>query len=83
MTPDWIVSSAVPTSWNRLEDLGENYLTIRHPDGVSVSCPRQLESGKGFVLAVDWQVNNVLLQRGIRHFDTSGFTGFTLEVFTF
>jgi len=82
MTPELTLSSAVATAWNRLEDLGKDYLTLHPPDGVSVSCPQQLSSRKDFVLAVDWQVNDALLQRGSRHFDTSAFTRFTLEVFT-
>lgn len=82
MTPDWIVSPTVATSWTQLEDLGEDYLTIHYPDGVSVSCPRQLESGKEFFLVVDWLVNPTFLYRGIRHFDTFGFTSFTLQSFT-
>lgn len=82
MTPDWIVSPPVATSWNRLENLRKNYLTLHFPDGISVSCPPQLESGKEFFTAVDWLVNPGLLYRGIRHYDTSGFTSVTLEVFS-
>ncbi|MFB2895416.1 DUF3598 family protein [Aerosakkonemataceae cyanobacterium BLCC-F50] len=81
MTSDLIVSPLVATSWNRLEDLGEDYLTLHFPDGISLSCPQQLERGKKFFMAVDWLVNSTLLQRGIRHYELSGFTGFTLELF--
>ena len=81
MTPDLIVSPPVATSWNRLEDLGEDYLTLHFPDGISLSCPEQIESGKKFFMAVDWRVDSALLQRGIRYYEPSGFTGFTLELF--
>jgi hypothetical protein len=33
-------------------------------------------------MAIDWLVNPTLLQRGIRHYGVSGFTSFTLEVFS-
>jgi hypothetical protein len=82
MKPDCIEFPPVTTSWTRLEDLGEDYHILYFPHGVSVSCPRQIESGKEFVLAVDWLVNSSKLQRGIRNFDTSGFTSFTLPTFT-
>lgn len=81
ITPDLIVSPPVATSWKRLEDLGENYLTLYFPDGISLSCPRQLEREKKFFMAIDWRVNSTLLQRGIRNYKSSGFTGFTLELF--
>jgi len=82
MTPDLIVSPPVATSWKRLEDLSEDYLTLHFPDGISASCPRQIENEKKFFMALDWLVNPTLLQRGIRHYDQSGFTSLTLEVFT-
>ncbi len=82
MTPDWIVSSALATSWTRLEDLGDNYTTLHFPDNISISCPQQIEGGKEFCLVADWRVNNTLLQRGIRRFDASEFKDFTLKVFT-
>ena len=70
-------------TWIEIENLGKNYLTIhQQQDGISVSCPRQIESGEDFLLVVDWQVNSTLLQRGIRHFKSSEFTHFSLEVFT-
>ncbi len=82
MTPDYVVSSSVPTSWKGLEDLAENYLTWHLNDGLSVTGPRQLEPEKTFFLATDWLINSSILQRGIRFFAPSGFTHFTLEVFT-
>lgn len=81
LTPDLVMSLPKSAKWSRLEDWGNDYL-ILHQGGVSISCPQQLESCKEFVLVVDWQVNDTLLQRGIRHFSTSGFTGFFLEFFS-
>lgn len=82
MTPDLIVSPPETTSWQRLEDFGKDYLTLRFLDGISLSCPRQLETGTDFFMAVDWLINAALLLRGIRHYGESGFTKFTLEEFT-
>lgn len=82
MTPDLIVSPPVATAWKRLEDLGDNYLTLNFSDGISISCPRQVESGKKFLIAVDWLINSALLQRGIRDYDAYGFTSFNLELFS-
>lgn len=83
ITSDLQVSPAVVTAWKPL-DLGKDndYLTLHFPDGISVSVPRNIENGKEFSLAVNWQVNPALMQRGIRHFGTSGFSKFTLEKFT-
>lgn len=70
-------------AWREIEDLEEGYLTInQQQDGISVSCPRQIESRENFVLVVDWQVNSTLLHRGIRHFKSFEFTQFSLENFT-
>jgi Domain of unknown function (DUF3598) len=80
MTPDWVVSPPVTASWNQLENLVEDYLTLHFIDGISICCPRKIEAEKEFCLAADWLVNPNLLQRGIRQFDTSGFTGLTLEI---
>lgn len=82
MTPDWIVSEPTITSWKKLENLNIDYLTLHLNDGISISCPQHIENGQEFFIAMDWQVNNLLLQRGIGYYDSSGFTDFTLEVFT-
>jgi Domain of unknown function (DUF3598) len=81
MTTDWIISAPVSTSWQKLEDLAEDYLTFHFPDGISVSCPRQIDAEGKFFLAEDWQVNSNLSQRGIRYFHGSDFTHLTLETF--
>lgn len=82
MTPDLIVSEPVPTYWKQLEDLNQDYLTLHFKDRVSLSCPHKIEAENKFFIAVDWQINDTLLQRGIGYYDVSGFTNFTLEVFT-
>lgn len=82
ITPDWIVYPETATSWMQLKDLSENHLTLHLNDGVSVSFPQSVESGKKFFLAMDWLSSHTLLQRAIRHYNPSGFTSLTLEVFT-
>lgn len=82
MTPDLSVSHPEASSWQRLEDLGEDYLTLQVPNGILVSCPKRVETGQGFFMAVDWLIHSALLLRGIRHYAESGFTKFTLEEFT-
>lgn len=82
ITPDYRILDAVETSWQPLNNLAEDYLTLHLNGGISVSCPQTIEIGKEFFVAVDWRPNSTLLQRGIRYYDTSDFTHFTLEVFT-
>ena len=81
MTPDCIVLSPAPSSWVQLENLNQNYLSLHLKDGLSISIPQDIKSETKFFLAVEWLVNPNLLFRGIRHFDVSGFTSFTLEKF--
>ncbi|NEO81868.1 DUF3598 family protein [Moorena sp. SIO4G3] len=81
ITPDWQISAPVVTSWQPLDDLPKDYLRLHFTNGISISCPAQVESGKEFFVAVDWLVNQTVLQRGTRHYDQSGFTSFTVEVF--
>jgi hypothetical protein len=82
MTPnDCIVSPTQAILWMPLEDLNKKYLTLHLQNGISISVPHQIESGQNFFLAAEWLVNPTLLQRSIRHFDTSEFISFTLEVF--
>jgi hypothetical protein len=80
--PNLTTTEPVATTWTRLEDLSKDYLTLNFQDGISLSCPHQVENGKEFCVVVDWLVHPTLLYRGIRHFDTSGFSCFTLDVFT-
>ncbi|NEO37311.1 MAG: DUF3598 family protein [Moorea sp. SIOASIH] len=81
ITPDWQISPPLVTSWQPLDDLPKDYLRLHFTNSISISCPAQVESGKEFFVAVDWLVNQTLWQRGTRHYDRSGFTSFTLEVF--
>lgn len=81
MTPDFKVSSNAKSTWKPLSCLNDNYTTLFLANGISVHCPPQIMPEQEFVLAVDWLVNPHLLHRGTRHFDPSGFTTFTLEVF--
>jgi hypothetical protein len=81
ITPDWIVSSPVATSFNKLENLSDDYQILHLLNGISIACPHQIETGKEFVTTIDWLVNPDLLQRGIRKYDASSFTSFTLEIF--
>lgn len=81
ITPNWIISNAAETSWIELDELAKDYLTFHLNDSVSLSIPKQIEKNKEFFLATEWLVNPTLLLRGIRYFDTSGFTNFALEVF--
>lgn len=81
ITPDFKVSSISESTWKPLSDLNNDYLTLFLTYGISLHCPPQITPGKEFVLAVDWLVNPNLLHRGIRHFDSTGFTAFALEVF--
>nr|WP_262984672.1 DUF3598 family protein [Nostoc sp. PA-18-2419] len=82
MTPDWIVHPKTATSWIQLHELSENNLTLHLNDGVSASFPQYVENGDTFFLAMDWLSSHTLLQRAIRHYNPSGFTSLTLEVFT-
>jgi Domain of unknown function (DUF3598) len=79
MTPDWIVSSPVVTFENPTEHLSPNYYNLNLFTDISITCPQQVEKGKDFFAAVDWLIEPNLLQRGIRQYDESGLTHFTLE----
>ncbi len=81
ITPDWIVSPTIETSWIRLEDLDARHLTFNLNDNISVSFPQHVESGKEFFLAMDWLCSETLLKRGTRHYNSSGFSSLTLEIF--
>ncbi len=79
MTPDWIVSSPVVTFENPTEHLSPNYYNLNLFTDISITCPQKIEGGKEFFAAVDWLIEPNLLQRGIRQYNESGFTRFTLE----
>lgn len=79
ITPDWIVSPTMETKWTQLEDLNDSHLIFHLNDGISVSFPRHIESGKEFFLAMDWLCGDTLLKRGMRHYNSFGFSSLTLE----
>ncbi|NES87088.1 MAG: DUF3598 family protein [Moorea sp. SIO2B7] len=81
ITPDWIVSQQEESLWKPLGELNKDYITLELNECISVSCPQIIEKRKAFFIAVDWQVNPILLQRGIGYYDSSHFTHFTLESF--
>ncbi len=71
ITPDLRVSIAEPIAWRRLEEVGEDRLTVRVPDGLAVSLPRRLTPGQPWVGIMEWAVDATTVHRGIRT-DTVG-----------
>ena len=82
ITPDLRVSTAEPIAWRRLEEVGEDRLTVRVPGGLAVSLPRCLAPGQPLVGIVEWAVDATTVHRGIRTYEETGFTQFSLEQFT-
>ncbi len=82
MMPNLTTSAPEASGWKRLEELSDNCQPLHFPSGVSISCPRQVRGGEEMLFIMDWWGNPFLLQRGIRHFDQSGFKLFTLERFS-
>jgi Domain of unknown function (DUF3598) len=81
MTPNWMVSSLEETSWDKIKNFSEDYQQLSFPDGVVVTCPQKLESGKDFIAAVDWLINPHILHRCTRVYGVSGLQGVSLEIF--
>src|SRR5262249_36817863 len=82
ITPDLRVSLAEPIAWCRLEEMGEDRLTVRVPDGLAVSLPRRLGPGQPWVGIVEWAVGATMVHRGIRTYEATGFAQFSLDQFT-
>jgi hypothetical protein len=82
ITPDLRVSPADPIAWRRLEEVGEDRLTVRVPDGLAVSLPRRLAPGQPWVGIVEWAVDAMTVHRGIRTYEATGFAQFSLDQFT-
>jgi hypothetical protein len=82
ITPDLRVSPAEPIVWCRLEEMGEDRLTVRVPGGLAVSLPRRLAPGQPWVGIVEWAVEATTVYRGIRMYDATGFAQFSLDQFT-
>ena len=82
ITPDLRVSPAAPIAWHRLEEMGEDRLTVRVPGGLAVSLPRRLAPGQPLVGIVEWAVEATTVHRGIRTYEATGFAQFSLDQFT-
>ena len=82
ITPDLRVSPAEPIAWRRLEEVGEDRLTVRVPGGLAVSLPRRLAPGQPWVGIVEWAVEATTVHRGIRTYEATGFVQFSLDQFT-
>jgi Domain of unknown function (DUF3598) len=82
ITPDLRVSAADPIAWRRLEEVGEDRLTVRVPGGLAVSLPRCLAPGQPWVGIVEWAVEATTVHRGIRTYEATGFAQFSLDQFT-
>jgi Domain of unknown function (DUF3598) len=82
ITPDLRVSTADSITWRRLEEVGENRLTVRVPGGLAVSLPRCLAPGQPWVGIVEWAVEATTVHRGIRTYEATGFAQFSLDQFT-
>jgi len=82
ITPDLRVSAAAPIAWRRLEEMGEDRLTVRMPGGLAVSLPRRLAPGQPWVGIVEWAVEATTVHRGIRTYAATGFAQFSLDQFT-
>jgi Domain of unknown function (DUF3598), N-terminal len=82
ITPDLHVSPAEPIAWRRLEEVGEDRLVVRVPDGLAVSLPRRLAPGQPWVGIVEWAVEATTVHRGIRTYEATGFAQFSLDQFT-
>jgi hypothetical protein len=81
ITPDLRVSPAAPIAWHRLEEVGEDRLTVRVPGGLAVSLPRCLVPGQPWVGLVEWAVEATTVHRGIRMYEATGFAQFSLDQF--
>jgi hypothetical protein len=82
ITPDLRVSPADPIAWRRLEEVGEDRLTMRVPGGLAVSLPRRLAPGQPWAGIVAWAVEATTVHRGSRTYEATGFAQFSLDQFT-
>ena len=82
ITPDLRVSAADPIAWRRLEEVGEDRLTMRVPGGRAVSLPRRLAPGQPWVGIVEGAVEATTVPRGSRTYEATGFAPFSLDQFT-
>ena len=79
MTPDLKVSPPLPT---QLHWAIEGNETFFFPDGISLSCPRQVQVGFTIAIAVNWLVNPIYMQQVTIKYDELGaFHNLTFEQF--
>jgi hypothetical protein len=77
MTRDLKISAPIPTELKF--PLGSNK-TFFLPDGVSVSCPDQVDVGSCFTIAANWRLELETMQQLLIYYDESGsFCTLTLE----
>ncbi|MGK7954576.1 MAG: DUF3598 family protein [Crocosphaera sp.] len=81
MTPDLVISESIETTWQPIQELNQNYLIQDFGDNIIASCPQKIDSNLSFSIAVDWQVNDELLKRGIVYYEKSGLSYFTVVNF--
>lgn len=82
ISSDLTTTEARKIDWNTLENLSSQNKIFHFSSGISLSCPQSVKKNQDILLAVDYLINDNLLQRGIRYFDSSGFTNFTLQTFS-
>lgn len=82
LTPDLVRSDSEISEYKAIDRLHPRYQIFRCTGGVSICCPRQIESQIEMFFAVDWLASPTKRQRGIRHYNSSGFTLLTLQTFT-
>lgn len=79
LTPDFKVSPAVPT---QLHWAIEGNETFFFPDGISLSCPKQVQVGKAIAIAVNWLVNSTYMQQiTIKYDELGAFSNLIFEEF--
>jgi hypothetical protein len=82
IVPALRVSPAASIAWRRLEEVGEDRLTVRVPGGLAVSLPHRLAPGQPWMGIVEWAVEATTVHRGLRTYDATGFAQFSLDQFT-
>lgn len=82
MNPDLVISDPIETIWQPINELNQNYLIQNFGDNILASCPYKIDNNSSFLIAVDWQVKDKLLKRGIVYYEKSGLSYFTVETFT-
>ncbi len=77
-TPDLKVSEPMPT---QLQWPLEGNKMFFFPDGISLSCPTQVNIGNSFTIAANWLVTDFQLQQLSVKYDKEGvYSGLTLEI---